>query len=105
MVYALLPDRKAPTYIHLFQILFAEPRKSDKTIDPVLFMTDSEPAMARAITLEVTLSSRSSSLSDEYLCSFFLVLGNNYAKGLLLSFLQGNLQTCALSWFIINLFK
>ena len=54
VVYALLPDRKAPTYIHLFQILFAEARKIGKTIDPILIMTDFEPAVAKAITLEVT---------------------------------------------------
>jgi hypothetical protein len=52
-VYALLPDRKAKTYIYLFNVLFAEAKKCGKKIDPALIMTDFEPGIARAILLQV----------------------------------------------------
>ena len=52
-VYALLPDRKATTYIYLFNVLFAEAKKFDKKFDPVLIVTDFEPGVAKAISLEV----------------------------------------------------
>ena len=63
MVYALLPDRKTTTYIYLFNILFAEAKKFDKTFDPSLIMTDFEAGIAKAITLEVQLFPHLSSLS------------------------------------------
>jgi hypothetical protein len=56
VVYALLSDRKAKTYIHLFNILFEEAKRSNKKLDPRLIMTDFEPGIAKAISLEVYLS-------------------------------------------------
>lgn len=53
VVYALLSDRKAVTYIHLFNILFAATRKFNKKIEPFIIMTDFEPAIEKAIRLEV----------------------------------------------------
>lgn len=53
MVYALLPDRKAKTYIYLFNGPFAEANKCGKKIDPAIIMTDFEPAIAKAILLQV----------------------------------------------------
>ncbi len=64
VVYALLPDRKATTYIHLFNVLFTEANKFNKKFDPQLIMTDFEPGLAKAITLEVQLTSKLSKLSD-----------------------------------------
>jgi hypothetical protein len=63
-VYALLPDRKAKTYVHLFQVLFAEAERFNKKFDPLLTMTDFEPGIAKAIGLEVQLSLKLSKLSD-----------------------------------------
>ncbi|CAF1304862.1 unnamed protein product [Rotaria sordida] len=45
VVYALLPNRKAAIYIHLFHVLFAEANKLNKKFDPSLIMTDFEPAI------------------------------------------------------------
>jgi hypothetical protein len=56
VLYALLPDRKAVSYIYLFNILFAEANKLHKKLDPHLIMTDFEPGLTKAITLEVWLS-------------------------------------------------
>jgi hypothetical protein len=53
VVYSLLTDRKTPSYIYLFQVLFSEARKRGKTFDPSLIMTDFEPGIAKAISLEV----------------------------------------------------
>ena len=36
VVYALLPDRKAVTYVHLLNVLSDEARKRDKNFDPAL---------------------------------------------------------------------
>ena len=63
MVYALLPDRKTTTYIYLFNVLFTEAKKSGKAFDPSLIMTDFEPGVAKAITLQVRLSLHLSILS------------------------------------------
>ncbi|CAF2982191.1 unnamed protein product [Rotaria sp. Silwood2] len=52
VVYALLPDRKAKTYIHLFTILFDEAKRLNKKLNPLLIMTDFEPGLAKAISLE-----------------------------------------------------
>ncbi|CAF3481758.1 unnamed protein product [Rotaria sp. Silwood2] len=54
VVYALLANRKAVTYVHLFNVLFAEPNKCNKKIDPLLIMTDFDPGIAKAIILEFT---------------------------------------------------
>lgn len=53
VVYALLSDRKAATYIHLFNILFTATKKFNKKIEPLIKMTDFEPALEKAIKLEV----------------------------------------------------
>jgi len=53
VVYSLLPDRKTQTYIYLFNILFSEAKKHNKTFDPSLIMTDFEASTAKAISLEV----------------------------------------------------
>jgi len=53
VVYSLLTDRKTPSYIYLFHVLFSEARKRGKTFDPSLIMTDFEPGIAKAISLEV----------------------------------------------------
>lgn len=54
-VYALLPDRKTTTYCYLFHILFTEAKRFDKTFAPSLIMTDFEPAIMKAISLEVEI--------------------------------------------------
>ncbi|CAF4424172.1 unnamed protein product [Rotaria socialis] len=54
VVYALLPDRKAITYIYLFNVLFASAKQFNKKLDPQLIMTDFEPAVEKAIRLEFT---------------------------------------------------
>ena len=56
VIYALLPDRKAVTYIHLFNVLFAEAEKLQKRFDPSLIMTDFEPGLCKAISLQVKYS-------------------------------------------------
>ena len=54
-MYALLPDRKAVTYVHLLNVLSEEARRMNKKFDPLLIMTDFEPDIAKAIALEVEL--------------------------------------------------
>ena len=56
IVYALLPDRKAITYVHVFGVLFAEAQRLNKTFDPSIIMTDFETGLSKAISLEVSLS-------------------------------------------------
>lgn len=53
VVYALLTDRKAATYVHLFNVLIEEAKRLNKKFDPQLIMTDFEPGIAKAIALEV----------------------------------------------------
>jgi hypothetical protein len=53
VVYALLPDCKAVTYVHLLNVLFAGAKKLNKKFDPLLIMTDFEACIAKAIILEV----------------------------------------------------
>lgn len=53
VVYALLCDRKAMTYVHLFNVLSDEAKRLNKTFNPSLIMTDFEPGIAKAISLEV----------------------------------------------------
>ncbi|CAF4668798.1 unnamed protein product [Rotaria sp. Silwood2] len=54
VVYALLPDRKAATYIHLFNILFVAAKTFNKRLEPSLIMTDFEPGLEKVIRLEFT---------------------------------------------------
>ncbi len=63
-MYALLSDHKAITHIYLFNVLFPEANRFNKKFDPLLIMTDFEPDIAKAISLEVQLSSKLSKLSD-----------------------------------------
>lgn len=58
VVYALLPDRKAVTYIHLFNILFVAARRFNKIFSPLVIMTDFEQALEKAIKIEVKFSSK-----------------------------------------------
>ncbi|CAF1563097.1 unnamed protein product [Didymodactylos carnosus] len=53
VVYALLPDRFASTYVYLINVLFAEAARLNKKFEPSLIMSDFEPALAKAVTLEV----------------------------------------------------
>ena len=53
VVFALLPDRKATTYIYLFNVLFTEAEKVNKQFNPFLIMTDFESGVARAISIMV----------------------------------------------------
>ncbi|CAF4434760.1 unnamed protein product, partial [Rotaria magnacalcarata] len=52
VMYALLPDHKAITYVHLFNILFAEAKPFNKKFDPILIMSNFEPGIAKEIALE-----------------------------------------------------
>ncbi|CAF2853534.1 unnamed protein product, partial [Rotaria sp. Silwood2] len=52
VLYAVLPDRKASTYIHLFTILFDHAKRLNKKCDPKIVMTDFEPGLTKAISLE-----------------------------------------------------
>ncbi len=63
-MYALLSDHKAMTHIYLFHVLFPEANRFNKKFDPPLIMTDFELDIAKAISLEVQLSSKLSKLSD-----------------------------------------
>ncbi|CAF3352145.1 unnamed protein product [Rotaria sp. Silwood1] len=54
VVYALLPDRKAPTYINLFNVLFVEAKKLNKIFNPSIIMTDFEPGLSKSISIEFT---------------------------------------------------
>ncbi|CAF1300833.1 unnamed protein product [Rotaria magnacalcarata] len=56
VMYALLPDHKAITYVHLFNILFAEAKPFNKKFDPILIMSNFEPGIAKEIALEVKLT-------------------------------------------------
>lgn len=47
VVYALLPNRKTPTYVHLFNVLFAEAERLNKKLDPKIVMADFEPGLAK----------------------------------------------------------
>ena len=58
VMYALLPHRKAMTYVHLFNILFAEAKRLNKKFDSILIMSDFEPGIAKAIALEVKLTEK-----------------------------------------------
>ncbi|CAF4087684.1 unnamed protein product [Adineta steineri] len=42
VVYALLPDRKAPNYLYLFSVLFDQTKTFNRKLDPVNIMTDFE---------------------------------------------------------------
>ncbi len=53
MLYALLPDKKTPTYIHLFNVLFDEAKRLKKKFNPEIIMSDFEPGLVRAISVEV----------------------------------------------------
>jgi hypothetical protein len=53
VLYALLSDRKAPTYVHLFNVLFDEAERLNKKFEPKLIMTDFESGLSKAISLEV----------------------------------------------------
>ncbi|CAF1362499.1 unnamed protein product [Rotaria sordida] len=50
VVYALLPNRKATTYIYLFNVLFVEAKKLNKIFNPSIIMTDFEPGLSKAIS-------------------------------------------------------
>ena len=52
VVYALLPDRKAVTYVHLLSVLSEEARRRGKYFAPSLIMTNFEPGIAKAIIVE-----------------------------------------------------
>ncbi|CAF0881500.1 unnamed protein product [Adineta ricciae] len=54
VVYALLCDRKAVTYMHLLNVLSDEAKRMNKTFNPSLIMTDFEPGIAKAISMEFT---------------------------------------------------
>ena len=62
MVYALLPDRKAVTYIYLFNVLFASAKLINKKLAPLLIMTDFEPGIEKAIRFEVNFASNLSTV-------------------------------------------
>jgi len=64
-VYALLPDRKTTTYSYLFHVLFFEAKRFGKTFSPTLIMTDFEPGITRAISLEVEFFLKLVNASDE----------------------------------------
>lgn len=53
VVFSLLPDRKATTYLYMFHILISEGNKMNKNFNPDLIMTDFEPGISRAISLTV----------------------------------------------------
>ncbi|CAF1598010.1 unnamed protein product, partial [Didymodactylos carnosus] len=63
VVYALLSDRFASTYVYLINVLFTEAAPLNKKFEPSLIMSDFEPALAKAIMLEV----QSPGLSSTYL--------------------------------------
>ncbi|CAF1216598.1 unnamed protein product [Rotaria sp. Silwood1] len=52
VVYALLPDRKTPSYLYLFNVLFHHAKRFNKTLDPVNIMTDFEPGLTKAISIQ-----------------------------------------------------
>ncbi|CAF1291592.1 unnamed protein product [Adineta ricciae] len=54
IVYALLPDRQAITYIDLFEVLSTEAKRLKKSFEPTLIMTDLEPGLTKGIALEFT---------------------------------------------------
>lgn len=53
VVYALLPDRKAITYVYVFNVLLSEARKLGKNLQPSLIMTDFEDGLTKAISMEI----------------------------------------------------
>lgn len=59
VVYALLPNRQATTYINVFKVLFAEAKKMNKKFNPSIIMTDFEPGLSKAISIEASFSSKS----------------------------------------------
>ncbi|CAF4038153.1 unnamed protein product [Adineta steineri] len=65
VVFALLPDRKATTYICMFDTLFSEAKKVNKTFNPLLIMTDFEPGVSRAISMMIDGSDRPSTIPYE----------------------------------------
>ncbi|CAF0797118.1 unnamed protein product [Adineta ricciae] len=52
VLYALVSDRKTPEYVHLFNVLFNEAERFNKKFEPELIMTDFEPSLSKAISLE-----------------------------------------------------
>lgn len=52
VVYALLPDKRTLTYVHLFNVLSDTARRMNKTFEPSLIMTDFESGLTKGISLE-----------------------------------------------------
>jgi hypothetical protein len=53
VLYALLPDKKVPTYIHIFNVLFDEATRLNKKSNPEIIMIDFEPGLLREISAAV----------------------------------------------------
>ena len=88
MVYALLSDRKAATYVHLFNVLMEEANRMNKKFDPQLIMADFEPGIAKAIALEVELSLKSFENLQKTLLFCFQFSQNTVQKGCFFHFTQ-----------------
>ncbi len=54
VLHALLSNRKTSTYIHLFNVLFDEAKRLNKKFVPQTIMTDFEPGLTKAISVEVS---------------------------------------------------
>ena len=92
VVYALLPNRKTPTYVHLFNILFREAERLNKRFDPKIIMTDFESGLTKAITMEVIYTIICGIVNTSWIKKFLCVLVcRKYStEGMFLSFHEGS---------------
>ena len=79
-VYALPPDRKTTAYRYLFHVLFSEAKSRYKIFAPALILTDFEPSIPKAISLEVEFASNSSIFLMKSCIFSLLVHRKNYSQ-------------------------
>lgn len=103
VVYALLPDRKAITYVYVFNVLLSEARKLGKSLQPSLVMTDFEGGLTKAISLEVRYSRFSVRWSDQMI-NLFLASFSDGAKRVLFPLLQSSVQKCSVARIVTSIF-
>ena len=104
VVYALLPDRKAITYVYVFNVLLSEARKLGKNLQPSLVMTDFEGGLTKAIALEVRYPRFNVRWSNQLL-NLLLVSFSNGAKGVFFSLLQSSVQKCPVARIVTSIFR
>ena len=104
VVYALLPDRKAITYVYVFNVLLSEARRLGKNLHPSLIMTDFEGGLTKAISLEVRYPRFNVRWSNQ-MVNLLLVSLSDGAKGVFFPLLQSSLQKCSVARIVTSIFR